>query len=91
MARFPYVRVELDVTRSLRKHLKIKQPGGVWVFLPLKYERFPQFCFYCGVLGPAESTCHNFFLLHDKTVPKSYFAELQAHGRRQLSMVSASP
>lgn len=43
------VRVKVDVTKKLLrgKKITIKGDDGRWVYF--KYERLPNFCYYCGL------------------------------------------
>lgn len=47
---FMRVRVILDITKPLRRKMKLKK-GGDWMWVDFKYERLPNFCFLCGVIG----------------------------------------
>ncbi|KAK9273439.1 hypothetical protein L1049_018249 [Liquidambar formosana] len=50
------IRVRLNVTRPLKRGVTVKVEGRqMWV--PIKYERLPTFCYYCGILGHADKDC----------------------------------
>ncbi|KAK6125585.1 hypothetical protein DH2020_040666 [Rehmannia glutinosa] len=54
--RFLRIRVEMDITKPLRRVLKTNFKGIDFV-LPIKYERLPNFCYFCGVIGHGEKDC----------------------------------
>lgn len=41
----------LNITKPLRRILKIRNNKGNVVVIEAKYERVPVFCYVCGVLG----------------------------------------
>uniref|UniRef100_A0A803MRC1 CCHC-type domain-containing protein n=1 Tax=Chenopodium quinoa TaxID=63459 RepID=A0A803MRC1_CHEQI len=51
------IKILLDVSKPLRRYLKIRTKDGSVVVINLKYERLPFFCFSCGVLGHSEKDC----------------------------------
>ncbi|KAL8467803.1 hypothetical protein ACS0TY_031152 [Phlomoides rotata] len=56
---FLWFKVQFDVTKPLLRGLKIKfVDGPVWI--PVKYESLPIFCFCCGVMGHQFRTCKEF-------------------------------
>ncbi|KAK6154906.1 hypothetical protein DH2020_009154 [Rehmannia glutinosa] len=54
--RFLRIRVEMDITKPLRRVVKTSFRGTEFV-LPIKYERLPNFCYFCGVIGHGEKDC----------------------------------
>lgn len=54
---FMRLRVTLDITRPLLrcKKLSTESSGSVWVYI--KYERLPDFCFCCGILRHSHKEC----------------------------------
>ncbi|KAL5804902.1 hypothetical protein ACOSQ3_031702 [Xanthoceras sorbifolium] len=50
--KFIRVRVSIDVTKPLKRILRVKLDGMVEEnTLILKYERMPEYCFYCSLIG----------------------------------------
>lgn len=52
------VRVNLDISKPLRRGLKLNiagPMGGNWI--PIQYERLPDFCFCCGKLDHVLKDC----------------------------------
>lgn len=75
----------MDITKPLRRKIKIKPPGGEALTLECKYERLPTFCFVCGRLGHAERFCPSQFETQSDEVERAYGPELRAGGRRSQS------
>ncbi|XP_043717771.1 uncharacterized protein LOC122665686 [Telopea speciosissima] len=59
--KFYRVHTRVDVTKPLRRSLKIKRRSGVDQAAEIKYERLPLFCYYCGYLGHDEQRCRVLF------------------------------
>ncbi|KAL8456616.1 hypothetical protein ACS0TY_034736 [Phlomoides rotata] len=53
---FVRVKVEVDITRPLRNGLSVRLTGEV-LWIPIKYESMPSFCYCCGVIGHYFKTC----------------------------------
>lgn len=51
------IRVELDITRPLKKKMKMKRDDEAWVVVEFRYERLPTFCFLCGIIGHSDKYC----------------------------------
>ncbi|XP_050222915.1 uncharacterized protein LOC126673007 [Mercurialis annua] len=45
------VRVKVDISKPLKRGLKVKVQEGVVVIAGLRYERLPDLCYNCGILG----------------------------------------
>ncbi|KAL5829848.1 hypothetical protein ACOSQ3_019316 [Xanthoceras sorbifolium] len=58
LGKFLRLRVEIDTSRPLKRVLKLKLDGmEEEKLLLLKYERLPEYCFCCGLLGHAYREC----------------------------------
>lgn len=55
------IRVRLDVRKPLKKHVNLKLRGGEVCQCPVKYEKLPLICFYCGMLGHGTNECKEAF------------------------------
>ncbi|XP_074377829.1 uncharacterized protein LOC141719355 [Apium graveolens] len=55
------VRVTIDVTKPLKRRMKIKKSAEDWYWITFKYENAPTFCFICGILGHSEKFCSRLF------------------------------
>lgn len=84
---FLRVRVLMDVTKPLRRKMKMKREGGDWFWIEFKYERLPNFCFLCGVLGNTERFCHKLFEGANDETERPYGPWIRATGRRPPTMV----
>ena len=48
---FTWVRISVDITKPLRRILILKHEGEEDIVMLIKYERLPDFCFCCGLIG----------------------------------------
>ncbi|KAK3199011.1 hypothetical protein Dsin_022426 [Dipteronia sinensis] len=54
------VRVAIEVDKPIRRFLRVDVLGdGEETVMPLQYERLPNFCFRCGILGHTSGTVQN--------------------------------
>lgn len=56
--RFARVRVRIDITRPLHRGLMIiteEKIGKLWI--PCRYEKIPEFCYWCGCIGHTQTEC----------------------------------
>lgn len=52
------VRINIDITKPLEQALNFaRKVGDEPILLSLKYERPPEFCYYCGLLGHSNTCC----------------------------------
>lgn len=51
------IRILIDVRQPLKDHVSLKIRGGKVCIVPVKYERLPMICFYCGRLGHGSGEC----------------------------------
>lgn len=45
------VRVTIDLSKSLKRRMKVRKTGNDWFWIVFKYENAPTFCFICGLMG----------------------------------------
>ncbi|CAO2837770.1 unnamed protein product [Amaranthus hypochondriacus] len=55
------IRVCLDVRKPLRKNISIKIRGGDICDCPVRYEKLPLICYFCGRLGHGTNDCKEVF------------------------------
>ncbi|KAK2648341.1 hypothetical protein Ddye_015830 [Dipteronia dyeriana] len=56
--KFVRVNVEIDVTRPLKRAIKLRlDEFNSMITIPIKYERLPEFCYGCRVLGHSLHDC----------------------------------
>lgn len=83
------VRVAVDVTKPLKRRMKIKKTAEEWYWISLKYENVPTFCFICGVLGHSEKFCSRLFVAAEADIVKPYGSWMRAPFRRQVKPIGA--
>lgn len=83
---FLRVRVLLDITKPLKRKMKIKKGSGDWLWVELKYERLPNFCFLCGIIGHTKRFCPKLFEGANEETERPYGSWLRATGRRSSAM-----
>lgn len=66
------VRITMDVTKPLKRKMKLKRDGGEWSWVNFKYERLSTFCFVCGLLGHSDRDLGIVYAHPDKEIPKAY-------------------
>nr|GMD63385.1 uncharacterized protein LOC109174453 [Ipomoea batatas] len=79
---FYRVRVAIDITKSLKKQMKLKRDNGTWAFIDFRYERLPTFCFLCGIIGHGDRLCPKFVNGYDRNLEKPFGAWMRAGFRR---------
>ncbi|ONK81415.1 uncharacterized protein A4U43_C01F28970 [Asparagus officinalis] len=75
---FLRVRIRMDVRIPLKRRMKLKKPGGDWIWVNFKYERVPTFCFICGIVGHSDSNCERLYEAGGMEVERPYGAFLRA-------------
>lgn len=70
------VRVKIDVRQPLRDSVRLKIRDGQVCKIPVKYERLPMICFYCGRLGHVSNDCVE--VSGDSTPERKYGPSLRA-------------
>lgn len=51
------VRISIDITKRLKKILKIQQEDGGEIPVAVIYEKLPEYCFCCGFIGHKYREC----------------------------------
>lgn len=81
------VRVTIDVTKPLKRRMKIKKAADDWYWINFKYENVPTFCFICGLLGHSEKFCGRLFVTPEADIVKPYGSWLRAPFRKQVKPI----
>lgn len=82
---FIRVRAGIDVTKPLKKGVRIRISPSQSFWLEYKYERLPTYCFTCGKIGHAQKHCPKQFEDDYVEGENMYGPELRAAGRRTLA------
>lgn len=53
------VRVSIDITQPLQRVMNIEGPNNQSLQVTFSYERLPNFCYYCGMLGHLVKDCRS--------------------------------
>lgn len=70
------IKVMIDVREPLKDRVSLKIRGGQSCSIPVKYERLPMLCFFCGKLGHSSNECVD--VSGDSTPEKKYRVSLRA-------------
>ncbi|KAL9453740.1 hypothetical protein AB3S75_009362 [Citrus x aurantiifolia] len=60
IGQYARVRISIDITQPLKKIIYLEQEGAEDVPIPVVYERLPEFCFCCGLIGHQYKECEKY-------------------------------
>lgn len=83
------VRVTIDLSKPLKRRMKIRKAGDGWEWIMFKYENVPTFCFICGLLGHSEKYCSILFEKPEDEIIKPYGVWMRAPLRRPTKLIGA--
>lgn len=83
------VRVAVDLSKPLKRRMKVRRAGNDWFWIVFKYENVPTFCFICGVVGHSEKFCSCIFDTPEHEITKPYGAWMRAPFKKQTNMIGA--
>lgn len=83
------VRVTIDVSKPLKRRIKILNAGNEWFWISFKYENVLAFCFIYGVLGHTEKFCSSLFVTPEKEIVRPYGDFMRAHFKRHVKPIGA--
>ncbi|TXG73116.1 hypothetical protein EZV62_001695 [Acer yangbiense] len=52
------LRVAIDVSKPLKRFMRLELKQGVESMLLIRYEGLPEYCFHCGIIGHSYQACH---------------------------------
>lgn len=76
------VRVQIDLTKPLKRRMKVRKSGDEWTWINFKYENVPSFCFICGIVGHSEKFCSRLFDTPENEIVRPYGAWMRAPFRK---------
>lgn len=79
----------MDISKPLRRRMKVRKTGNEWSWITFKYENVPTFCFICGIIGHADKFCSKLFDVPENEITRPYGAGLRAQLRRQNNMIGS--
>lgn len=81
------IRVRMDLSKPLKRKMKLQKSGNDWFWITFKYENAPTFCFICGVMGHSEKFCSQLFEKSENDIFKPYGIWMRAPLRRQAKLI----
>lgn len=90
IGKFMRMRVNMDIRRPLQRVFRINH-HGVSLVLPIKYERLPDYCSYCGLVGHVEDVCEARLMLENPQKATYLFNSLRATGSNSPFQSSRQP
>ncbi|XP_017217178.1 uncharacterized protein LOC108194750 [Daucus carota subsp. sativus] len=83
------IRVTMDLSKPLKRRMKIRKSGKEWIWITFRYENVPTFCFICGLLGHSEKFCNQLFEKLENEIVKPYGIWMRAPLKRQTKLIGA--
>lgn len=83
------IRVTVDVTKPLKRKMKIKKAAQDWFWINFKYENVLIFCFICGIIGHSEEFCSRLFVVAEADIVKPYGPWICAPFKIQIKLIDA--
>lgn len=80
------IRAKVDIQKPLKVKMKIKKQGGDWNCIQFKYERLPNFCFFCGIIRHSDRFCEKRFDALANQRELKYDKSLRAPNRPTLQL-----
>lgn len=81
------VRVTLDITKPQRRCIKVNLDdpmGSCWT--PIRYEKLPDLCSYCGIIGHSSKECSVFLFADGPSSLKQQYGPWMQFSRRTSTM-----
>ncbi|PQM40802.1 hypothetical protein Pyn_12255 [Prunus yedoensis var. nudiflora] len=72
LGRYLRIRVRLDVTKPLRRVMKLRFDHSLEAVIEFKYERLPDFCYVCGRIGHVVKECKFVSAIEKEAKEKPY-------------------
>lgn len=75
------IRVTMNITKPLKRRMKLKRDANNWNWINFKYERLSSFCFVCGKIGHSDRDCSVVYANPEKLIERAYGVWLRAPTR----------
>lgn len=83
------VRVSLNLSKPLKRRMKVRKAGDNWFWITFKYENVPTFCFICGFMGHSDKFCSRLFDTPENEIVRPYGIWMRAPFRSQVKPIGA--
>lgn len=83
------VRVKIDLTKPLKRRMKMRRTGDEWFWIIFKYENVPTFCFICGLMGHSDKFYSKFFDTPESEIVRPYGSWMRASVKRHIKPIGA--
>lgn len=83
------IRVTMNLSKPLKRRMKLRKSGNEWVWITFKYENVHVFCFICGLLGHSDKFCSQLFEKPENEIVRPYGIWMRAPLRRQTKLIGA--
>ncbi|KAM6586913.1 hypothetical protein CsatA_009518 [Cannabis sativa] len=83
------IRVTIDLSKPLKRRMRLRKLDEEWFWITFKYENVPTFCFICGMLGHSERYCAKLFDTPAHEITKPYGEWMRAPLRRRTKLIGA--
>lgn len=83
------VRVTIDLTKPLKRRMKLRNSQENWCWVNFRYKGILTFCFICGMIGHGEKFCDKIFEVPIEQIEKPYGAWMKAEPRRRIHIMGA--
>lgn len=83
------VRVTMDLSKPLKRRMKIRKSGNDWFWIIFKYENIPTFCFICGMLGHDDKYCSRLFDTPENEITRPFGTWMRALLRKPAKLIGA--
>jgi hypothetical protein len=78
------IKVAINVHKPIPSGIHVGNPTDGTCWVDFRYEKLPQMCFKCGLVGHAEKLCRNQALNMDTLAPLGPWIRSTQYGRRKM-------
>ena len=77
------LRISVDITKPLQKLLEVETEDEGSIPIPILYERLPEFCFCCGLIGHHYKECIEYKGQPNEDLPYGYWMKATTGAGKQ--------